>query len=53
MELEQAYAILSAVEGEQDRQPHMSAYNACKAAGVNFADYKAARIAANYMHTGY
>lgn len=41
---EAAWDLVNRVMHEQDRGGHLSAYSACRAAGVSPADYKAARF---------
>lgn len=49
---EAAEQIIAKVEAAQERAEHLSAHNACKAAGVAFADYKAARLAVYGLNPG-
>lgn len=44
MTREKADQLFNAVQAVQDRAEFTSAYNACKAAGVPFAEYKEARF---------
>jgi hypothetical protein len=52
MERNTAEQIISAVEAAHAQAEHLSANNACKAAGVAFADYKAARLAVYGLNPG-
>ncbi|NWD57154.1 hypothetical protein HX878_20700 [Pseudomonas veronii] len=51
MNQEKAQQLVSAVEAVQARSEFASAYNACKAACVPFADYKEARFLVYGLNT--
>lgn len=46
-----AQQLIGAVEAVQERSEFTSAYSACKAAGVPFADYKEARFLVYGLNT--
>ena len=51
MNQEKAQQLIGAVEAVQARSEFISAYSACKAAGVPFADYKEARFLVYGLNT--
>lgn len=51
MNQEQAEQLIDAVEAVQAHSEFTTAYSACKAAGVPFADYKEARLLVYGLNT--
>lgn len=51
MNLKTAHQLIDAVEAVQARSDFTSAYSACKAAGLAFADYKEARFLVYGLNT--
>ena len=51
MNQDTAQQLIGAVEAVQARSQFTSAYSACKAAGVPFADYKEARFLVHGLNT--
>lgn len=51
MNQEEAQLLVSAIEAVQARSEFASAYSACKAANVPFADYKEARFLVYGLNT--